>query len=86
MKKNRLMTFTLALIMSFGFSLTAFANSSWVWITARRPYDLLPFVIVLTLVSETFFIAFFAKIESKSRVFVPVLAGNLLSYAMPYIF
>lgn len=85
MKKNSFMTLTLALIMSFGFSLTAFANSSWVWITATRPYDVLPFVVVFTLVAETWFIAFFCKIESKSRVFVPVLVGNLLSYAMPYI-
>ncbi len=85
MKKNSFMTLTLALIMSFGFSLTAFANSSWVWITASRPYDVLPFVIAFTLAAETFFIAHFGEIESKSRVFVSVLIGNLLSYAMPYI-
>lgn len=85
MKKNSFMTLTLALVMSFGFSLTALANSSWVWITESRPYDVLPFVIVFTLVAETYFIAFFCKIESKSKVFVPVLIGNFLSYAMPYI-
>lgn len=84
-KNNTLMSVTLAFIMSFGFSLMAFANSSWRWITASRPYDVLPFVIVFTLVAETYFIAFFCKIESKSRVFVPVFIGNLLSYAMPYI-
>ena len=85
MKKNTLMTVTLALIMSFGFSLTAFANSSWVWITESRPYDVLPFVIVFTLVAETYAIACFGKIENKSRVFFSVLVGNLISYAMPYI-
>ena len=84
-KNNTLMSVTIAFIMAFGFSLSAFANSSWRWITATRPYDVLPFVIVLTLVAETWFIAFFCKIENKSRVFVPVLVGNLLSYAMPYI-
>ncbi len=84
-KNNTLISVTLALIMSFGFSLTAFANSSWVWITESRPYDVLPFVVAFTLVAETFFIAHFGEIESKSRVFVPVLIGNLLSYAMPYI-
>lgn len=86
MKKNSLMTYSLALILSFGFSLTAFANSSWVWITKSRPYDVLPFVIVFTLVAETYAIAYFCKIESKSKVFVPVFIGNILSYAMPYIF
>lgn len=85
MNKNKLMSFTLAFIMCFGFSVTAFANSSWVWISESRPYDVLPFVIVFTLVAETFAIAYFGKIESKSTVFVPVLIGNVLSYAMPYI-
>ncbi len=85
MKKNNFMSFILAFIMCFGFSVTAFANSSWAWITESRPYDVLPFVIVFTLVTETCIIAYFSKIESKSRVFVPVLIGNLLSYAMPYI-
>lgn len=85
MKKNSFMTFTLSLIICFGFTVTAFANSSWVWITESRPYDVLPFVIVFTLVAETYTIAYFSKIESKSKVFVPVLIGNALSYAMPYI-
>ena len=84
-KNNRFMSVALALIMAFGFSVSAFANSSWVWITKSRPYDVLPFVIVFTLLAETYAIAYFSKIESKSRVFVPVLIGNLLSYAMPYI-
>lgn len=84
-KNNTLMSVTLAVIMSFGFSFMAFANSSWRWITASRPYDVLPFVVVFTLVAETYFIAFFCKIDSKRTVFVPVLIGNLLSYAMPYI-
>jgi len=85
MKKNKFMTFTLALIMCFGFSFTAFANSSWVWITESRPYDVLPLVIVFTLIAETFAISFFGKIESKNAVFVPVLIGNILSYMMPYV-
>ena len=84
-RNNTFMSLTIALFMTFGFSVSAFANSSWVWITKSRPYDVLPFVIVFTLLAETYVIAYFSKIESKSRVFVPVLIGNLLSYAMPYI-
>ena len=84
-KNNTLMSVTFALIMTFSFSVTAFANSSWHWITKSRPYDVLPFVIVFTLIAETYAIAYFCKIESKSTVFVPVLIGNLLSYAMPFI-
>lgn len=85
MKKNSFMTSVLSLIMCFGFTLSVSANSSWVWITKSRPYDVLPFVIVFTLVAETYAIAYFSRIENKSRVFVPVLIGNALSYAMPYI-
>lgn len=84
-KNNTISSLALGLLMSFGFSFSAFANSSWVWITESRPYDVLPFVIAFTLVAETYVIAYFSKIESKSRVFMPVLIGNLISYAMPYI-
>lgn len=86
MKKNSFMSFMLALIMCFGFSVTALANSSWVWISESRPYDVLPIVAVITLVAETYAIAFFGKIESKSTVFLPVLIGNILSFITPYLF
>lgn len=85
MKKNSFMSVVLALFMCSAFSVTAFANSSWVWITKSRPYDVLPFVIVFTLIAETYVIAHFCNIESKCRVFIPVLAGNFLSYIMPYV-
>lgn len=39
------------------------ANSSWVWISERRPYDLLPMVIVVTLVIEILGINFVAGIK-----------------------
>ncbi len=86
MKKNNFcMSFFTALIMSLSFSVTAFANSSWRWITESRPYDVLPFVIVFTLFTETYFIKHFCNIERTDRVFIPVFIGNIISYAMPYI-
>lgn len=68
-----------------GFSLTAFANSSWVWISETRPYDVLPFVAAATLIIETAALNLSLKINNWSRTFVGVLIGNLISFAVPYI-
>lgn len=85
MRENKFcISFLLAMILSVGFSVTALANSSWVWITQSRPYDVLPFVIVFTLVAETYVIKNFCDIENTLRVFIPVFIGNIISYAMPY--
>ena len=51
----------------------AYANSSWVWISETRPWDILPWVIVGTLVIEILAIALF------------VTLGNLLSFLAPYL-
>ncbi|MBQ8028129.1 MAG: hypothetical protein IJ262_01835 [Clostridia bacterium] len=86
MKKfNTLSAVLSALILSFAFSVSASANSSWVWITQTRPYDVLPFVIVGTLVAETLLIDRAGKIEKAFKTFFFVLVGNILSFITPYI-
>ena len=71
MKKfNTLSAVLSALILSFAFSVSASANSSWVWITQTRPYDVLPFVIVGTLVAETLLIDRAGKIEKAFKYFI----------------
>lgn len=85
---NKYKTFskvTVALILLSGFSFSAFANSSWVWISETRPYDVLPFVAVATLIIETLAINLFLKIGNWHKVFFGVLIGNLISFAVPYI-
>ena len=84
-KNNWCVSVVTGLILSFAFSFSAAANSSWRWITESRPYDVLPFVIVFTLLIETYAIKHLCRIESTFRVFVPVFLGNILSYAAPYI-
>lgn len=79
---NSLLT---ALLLGFGFSVTAYANSSWVWITESRPYDVLPFVIIGTLIIETVATDRFSKIGNMMKTFSAVLIGNLLSFVAPYI-
>ena len=75
----------IAVWMTCALSLTASANSSWHWISSTRPYDLLPIVIAVTLMVETFAIARLAKVQPFSKVFCMVLLANSVSFAVPYI-
>lgn len=86
MNRYKLITNTVTTSMLiFIFSLTAFANSSWAWISETRPYDVLPFVAIATLIIETAALNGFLKIGNWHRVFTGVLIGNLISFAVPYI-
>ena len=69
----------------FLFPTVASANSSWHWISETRPYDVLPVVVVLTLLLETLAINWIPRIRKAPKVFCWVLVGNLLSFAMPYL-
>ena len=66
-------------------ALTAFANSSWVWISETRPYDVLPWVAIGTLIIETISIIIFAKIKDGFKVFTFVFIANAISFAAPYL-
>ena len=72
-------------ILISAFPLFTFANSSWVWISETRPYDVLPFVAIATLAIETAALNLVLKIGNWHKVFSGVLIGNLISFAVPYI-
>ena len=61
------------------------ANSSWRWVSETRPYDILPFIIALTLIAETLAYVFIAKIKRPVKVFAVVAIANHLSFLAPYI-
>lgn len=63
----------------------ALANSSWVWISETRPYDLLPWVMAVTLLVETLMINYPARVRQLPRVLAVVVLGNALSFAAPYL-
>lgn len=87
MKKYRLLTsILLILTILLAFPLTVFANSSWHWISETRPYDVLPIVVILTLVIEVSFIYLIAKVKPLPKLIFVVLLANVLSFAAPYIF
>ena len=72
-------------IIMMVFSVTVSANSSWVWISETRPYDILPFVIVGTLLIETLAVNILSKIDNWYKTFFAVLVGNIISFIAPYI-
>lgn len=74
-----------ALVVLQLLNISVFANSSWVWISETRPYDVLPWVAIGTLVIETLSIVFIAKYNKIFKVFTFVTVANLISFAMPYL-
>ena len=67
-------------------SQTVWANSSWVWLTDRQPYQLLPAAAALTVLIETVMIKTCLGIQKTGKVLAVVLAGNLISFLIPYLF
>lgn len=64
------------------FIISANADSSWIWVSETRPYDLLPFVILGTLLVETVGIALVSRVKRTIRVFYSVFFGNFISFGL----
>ncbi len=64
---------TVAILSCALFPAAVFANSSWVWISEKRPYDLLPFVIAGTLIIE---IAVIYRIPKMKKNVQSLRAGD----------
>lgn len=87
MKKYRKLTVAiLSLMFAFSCSVTVFANSSWRWISETRPYDLLPIVIIMTLVVEVISIHFISRLKNIAKTIFFVVLANILSFLVPYVF
>ena len=76
--------FTVSVILLLT-QIAAYANSSWVWISETRPYDLFPLVVAGTVLLETIAINCIPKLKKPLRVFIVVLLSNLLSFAAAYL-
>lgn len=59
------------------FSTTAYANSSWHWLTKTRPLDVLPFVVVLTILIEYTAIKNANSINRPFLLFIIVCFANM---------
>ena len=86
MKKYKLFSMSVISVLGISiFPMLASANSSWVWISETRPYDILPFVIIGTLLIETVAVNLVCKVGNWYKTFFAVLVGNIISFIAPYI-
>ena len=75
---------TLAIVFLFVlFSATVYANSSWHWLT-KSPFDILPYVVILTLLIEYVIIKWVNSITCSFRLFIIVCLANMASFLLPY--
>ena len=81
--KRRLITLCAVILMCL-LPVTASANSSWIWLSEARPYDVLPFVAVITIVIETAAIWYVLGKQHLLKITIVVVIANLLSFAAPY--
>lgn len=87
MKKNKLMSCALCcLLFTAVFHITVSANSTSLWISGRCPFDLLPYVIIITLAIEALSFNKIPKIGKPFKVFCVVTITNLISFVAPYFF
>lgn len=66
------------------FPATAYANSSWHWVTTS-PMTIFPFAIILTLLVETVSAVKFGSVSDAKKAFLVVSLANLLSFLAPYL-
>ena len=80
-------TLTLSVILGImAISTSAvFADSSWIWISETRPFDVLPFVAVGTIFIETVMICWLGKVGKKLLATGVVIVSNLVSFVVPYL-
>lgn len=84
--KNKLLYIIVSVLgVSSALCIHASANSSWRWVSETRPYDILPFIIAITLIIETLAYMYIAKIKRPVKVFAVVTIANHLSFLAPYI-
>lgn len=61
-----------------------FANSSWYWISEQRPWDILPWVALATIVIEVLAIWRIPATGHFLKTALIVIGANLLSFLLPY--
>lgn len=71
-------------VMLLYLSESVYADSSWVWISETRPYDVLPYVVILTLAIEIVIINYMAKVDRLGKTSLVVTIANLCSFLLPY--
>ena len=68
------------------FPVNVFADSSWVWISEKRPFDILPWVALGTILIEWLSIWLIPKTGNAFKVLGIVIVANAASFLLPYAF
>ena len=63
-----------------------FADSSWVWISEKRPFDILPWVAFGTILIEWLCIWLIPRTGNAFKVLGIVMVANAASFLLPYAF
>ena len=84
MKKKTLINLIAVIAIAMLFPTTVYANSSWHWLTKTVPFDILSYVVILTLVIEYFSLKTVNSIKKHLRLLLVICAANLASYLLPF--
>lgn len=63
----------------------AFADSSWIWLTDKRPFDILPIVAAATIVIEVLAIWLVPRTGRFLKTTAIVVIANAVSFLFPYL-
>jgi len=83
--KNRKVTLTSVFLLLLSIPQVVCANSSWVWISTTRPYDLLPLVAIVTIIIEVGMTRCYVKNGNYFRILIYIAGANIASFLCPYI-
>ena len=88
MKKSKtpLRILIVIMVLMMLLPVNAFADSSWVWISEKRPFDILPWVALGTILIEWLCICFIPKTGHAFKVLGIVMVANAASFLLPYAF
>ena len=84
MKRKALIPLVAGIALTILFSTSAYANSSWHWLTKTAPFDILPYAVVLTLGIEYFSLKKANLIQKPFRLLMVICAANLASFLLPF--
>ena len=84
MKRDSVLSKMLVGIFFMCIPVTVYANSSWHWVT-MSPMNILPYVIIFTLIVEITSVFVLGKVKNFRRVFYVISLANLFSFLAPYI-
>ena len=73
------------LILLILFPQLVYANSSWHWISNYRPIDILPFVVIATLLIEIFMVKRLGDVRNLVLTIIVVSIANIASFVVPYL-